>query len=436
MAQKRKIRIVLLVKKEITNRRRWRLLLGFCIALIAVLYWWFGHTESIGNTQTSASTINTESPKNNLLAAETSEGSEPNPSNLANESLTKEQLSKVMQQAFETEGQSLDEDKYPWARCLPDDVFESQEQVTQMLQDRDDYLASLENSPILDQRLASAIFSRTNYQNPNIPKESKNIELARIINYLDENAPHPLLINKAILLCTNFPVERCNDELINELVAMDNHNGQTWFSALNYWASKKNDEEVLNAIEGLSASLEFNDNPASSIEVYVNAFNEAGYNQSTFGFGQNFISAVGYSAGNIMRISHFIEWCDINSDNPHILERCTEAANQIHHRSQSHITKKISAGLLLRNYEKVGNDDAVEQIKKSSALQDPPLDDKNGVASLMIAIDEKLGRFYIEYMKQNGELEATFALPTLVEEFYEQDDNVICGSMYELMKKF
>ena len=425
----------MLVKKEITKRRRWRLLLSFCIALIAVLYWWFGHTESIGNTQTAASTINTESPKNNLVVAETSEGSEPNPSNLANESLTKEQLTKVMQQAFETEGQSLDEDKYPWARCLPDDVFESQEQVTQMLQDRDDYLSSLENSPILDQRLASALFSRRNYQNPNIPKESKNTELSRIINYLDENAPHPLLINKAILLCTNFPVERCNDEFINELVAMDKHNGHTWFNAMTYWASKDNEEEVLNAIEGLSTSIEFNDNPASSIEVYVNAFDKGAYNQSTFGFGQNYISAVGYTAANIMRISQFLKWCDKNSDNPHILERCTEAANQIHARSQSHLTKRISAGMLLRNYEKVGNDDAVEQIKKSSALQDPPLDDKYGAASMMTVIDEKLGRVYIEYMKQNSELEATFSLPTLVEEFYEQDGNVICGSMYELMKK-
>lgn len=92
--------------------------------------------------------------------------------------------------------------------------------------------------------------------------------------------------------------------------------------------------------------------------------------------------------------------------------------------------------MLLRNYEKVGNDDAVEQIKKSSALQDPPLDDKYGAASMMTVIDEKLGRVYIEYMKQNGELEATFSLLTLVEEFYEQDSNVICGSMYELMKKF
>lgn len=137
-----------------------------------------------------------------------------------------------------------------------------------------------------------------------------------------------------------------------------------------------------------------------------------------------------------MPLSHFIKWCDINSDNPHTLERCTEAAKQLYSRSQSYITKKISAGILLRNYEKVGNEEAVKQIKNSSILQDPPLDDKSMAGSMMIAIDEKLGRFYMEFMKQHGEHEAMLAMPKLIEEFYEQDSNVICGSMYELMKKF
>ena len=117
MSKNKDILLKIINESENTGRRQAIVILCSIVVvlLIVIVAWSALNSDPQSNKTTSVATQ--QITKSDLVAVNKASYKEPTLDELETEESATEDLKQVLQQAFETDGRSLDEDKYPWARC-------------------------------------------------------------------------------------------------------------------------------------------------------------------------------------------------------------------------------------------------------------------------------------------------------------------------------
>mgnify|MGYP000629448156 CR=1 FL=1 len=304
--------------------------------------------------------------------------------------------------------------------CLPDFTFDEEarmENITQHLESLDDFFSE-----------AAPLYYAL-YANP--PDDETRLDL--LFEYYDQLPNSPVVSMDLISLCANSSDKRCTANFINDAIASDSNNGAIWVGAISFYATKGDDEGVMDSIEALEKASLFNERYGEKTLLYAQALEGSTSND----FNVNAIAGLGKAASTFPAYSPITRWCEQGLDEPVQANACLTLGKQLETRSKTLISKAIGIALQKKVFESEGDTDAIQLIeKKRRELTQSPEGGLFKKASIMLLLDERLLRSWLHNLDFHGELESQRLLVEEAEVLYEENENYLCTLIYEILDGF
>jgi|GEM_PF-1162205 len=304
--------------------------------------------------------------------------------------------------------------------CLPDIVFDDKGNRENIKQ----YFQSLENSLSEADPLYYALYAE--------PAEGET-RLDLLLDYYNQFPNSPVVAMNLISLCANSPDERCTKELVSDAIATDRNNGAIWVSGISFYAALGDDAGVMDAIEALEKTSSFNERFGERVLLYAQALEGSTSNH----FNLNAIVGIGKAASSLLIHSPITQWCKQGLDKPDIANACLTLGEQLETRGKTQISKTMGIAIQDMVFESQDNIDAIQVAKqRRSELTGIPDWELYRKASLMLLLDERLLRGWLNNLDTVGEVESQRLLVEEAQMLYEENENYLCTLIYELVSSF
>ena len=304
--------------------------------------------------------------------------------------------------------------------CLPDITFDEEASMENITH----YLRSLDN---LFSESAPLYYAM--YANP--PEGETRVDL--LFEYYDQFPNNPVVSMDLISLCANSSDKRCTSNFIKDAIDADSNNGAMWFSAISFYATKGDDQRVMESIEALEKTSFFNERLGEKALLYAQALEGSTSND----FNVNAITGVGKAMSVSPSYSSVTRWCKQGLDEYVKAYACLTLGKQLETRSKIAISNVIGIELQKYVFEFKGETDAIQLIEKNRIkLMERPGEGIYLKASIMLILDERLLRSWLHNLDLHGEIESQRLMILEAEIIYGGNQNYLCTLIYEMLDGF
>lgn len=221
----------------------------------------------------------------------------------------------------------------------------------------EDYLSSLNDAVLYEQKLAYALFGE--FQT--LKNEGERFQL---LMEFDQSFPKtPLILMDALNICATSPRQACTDEFVNYALSADYENGAMWLNAAMIYASKGNDSAVLEMIAGIEKANVFNERRGERITVFVNALSAAPEPD----FASNLMAGFGAEAARTIGYAPITNWCKQGANEAQIASACLSLGRSLDIRGTTSLSRLIGIAIQQLIYEGEQNSEAIEQLEQRAA---------------------------------------------------------------------
>jgi hypothetical protein len=332
----------------------------------------------------------------------------------SNKSLSKPQLllKEPVSRAKVKKNEDLD-----FLACLPD--FFSDEEV--LRKDIDQYLQSLENSFSEAEPLYYALYA---------PPPEGESKLDLLFDYYNHLPSSPILSMDLISSCVNSQDKRCSIDFVTNAIASDSKNAAIWVSAISFYAAKGDDSKVLGTIAALEKTSFFNERYGEKALLYAQALEGSSSNN----FLMNAIAGIGKAASSFPPYSPITQWCKQHLDEASKANACLTLGEQLETRSKTLMSKAIGVALQEIVFKSQGNIEAIQLIEqKRKELMPSSENDAYQKASMMLMLDERLFRSWLNNVDFYGEVESQQLLVEEAKLLNDRGNNYLCSLVYDIV---
>ncbi|TWX64283.1 hypothetical protein ESZ36_20115 [Colwellia demingiae] len=263
------------------------------------------------------------------------------------------------------------------------------------------------------------------------PKGISRLDL--LLNYHNQFQSNPLVSLNLINLCKHASDKKCTVDIVNNLVSSDSNNGAIWLNVASFYAARNDDKGVMSAINSLEKTTLFNERYAENILLYAQALE----NSTSNDFTANVIVGIGNAAANSPAYGSVIQWCKQGIEAPGKANACLTLGQQLETRSTTLLSNSI--GLALQNivFESQSNTEAMQLVeKKKKSLYSNIDNELFQRASIMMMLDQRLLRSWLNNLDSQGEFESQRLLVEEAEVLYEENKNQLCTAIYKMLDAF
>ena len=260
------------------------------------------------------------------------------------------------------------------------------------------------------------------------PKGMSRLDL--LLNYHTQFQSNPLVSLNLINLCKHTSDKRCTVDIVNNLISSDSNNGAIWLSIASFYAANSDDEGVISAINSLEKTTLFNERYGESILRYAQALEDSISNN----FYSNVIAGVGNAAAQSPNNSPVLQWCKQGVQEPEKADACLTLGKQLETRGKTISSNVI--GLVLQDtvFTSQDNSEAKQLVEnKKKNLFSHADNEQFKQASIMMMLDERLLRNWLNNLDSQGEFKSQQLLVEEAEALYEENKNVQCTAIYKIM---
>ncbi|QDP00818.1 hypothetical protein [Thalassotalea sp. PS06] len=309
--------------------------------------------------------------------------------------------------------------------CLPE-LFEDAEDRKEKLQQHfEDY--EKKRVDAAKRHLSNA--DAFNYSLFAPPPEGKT-RLDLLMEYHQQFPGNPLISVDIINACIGAEDERCSDSLIDDLVSADSNNGAPHVSATIFYASKGEDDKVIEHIKHIEQASTFNERYGERVLTYAQAL--AGAEIGDF----RLAAYEGIGAVPFLSYKPVFDWCEKGLEQAAISDACISLGAELTDRGKTLISWHMGLGLQKKIYEALDNEEivtALEREKQSFYQRRDANANTNTAISLMMLFDERLLRRWFENIDVHGEVESHAMMQEEATYLYEtQGDNALCNFIYDI----
>lgn len=278
---------------------------------------------------------------------------------------------------------------------------------------RDAYFSSLVDSVDDNAKLASLIFSNNNN---GASKISALSSLGKIHN--------PLFAQELIGLCTQYNKnEHCTNDAIGELTYTHRNDSQVWLRAVLYYASTKQDNKVILALEQSIQSQYSSAYVSEFVELYTQTLENAGVGN----YLSNAHAAINMAIMKLPAFSHVTDWCKSHAEEPRAAHACLEFGQQLEQFASTEMDKMIGLAIQKMIHQAENNTDLIELMDKKmdqsrSARSDPEFNELGSI----IFNNETLLRTYVASLSSLDEISAAKSLQDEIAFYQNAVQNVDC----------
>lgn len=301
--------------------------------------------------------------------------------------------------------------------CLPDLFLDEEARNKNINQ----FFQSLSNYSSKDSALHYALYAT--------PVEGVS-KIGLLFDYHKQFPSNPIVSKDLISLCINSTDQRCTTNFIKSAVATDSKNGAVWTNVISFYASKANDEAVFNSIESLTKTAFFNERYGEKALLFAHAL--AGSTESNFNINANAGLQKAYASYSIY--SPIITWCKNSLKEYERADACLMLGEHLETSSKSILSKSVGITLQKIVFETRRDIDAVKLMEIKSKGQTSNLQSKPFLkASIMLMLDERLLRSWLNNLDLYGELESQQLLTEEALVLYEKNENQLCTLIYDVL---
>lgn len=260
------------------------------------------------------------------------------------------------------------------------------------------------------------------------PQTQSRLDL--LFDYDDKQPSSPIISTDLISLCANSADKRCNESFVEHAISADRDNGASWMNAILFYAAKGNDKAVINAIDTLAKTSLFNERFGEKALLYTQSLESSATNQ----FNANAVTGIAKSASSLPTYSSAFKWCKQHLDQIDKANACLTLGEQLDTRSKTLLGQTVGITLQSMVYEAQGNDEAVRLLKnKQQVRNDVSSSVSFHKASLMMMLDERLLRHWLDNLDFYGEVESQRILVEETKRLYEENENQLCTLIYQTL---
>lgn len=263
------------------------------------------------------------------------------------------------------------------------------------------------------------------------PEAQSRIDL--LFDYYNNHPTSPIVSTDLISLCANSTDKRCNDSFVENAISADRDNGASWVNAISFYAAKGDEEAIFNAIDTLTKTSLFNERFAEKTLLYARALEDSATNE----FNQNVTVGIAKTASSLPMYSPIFEWCKKGLGQAAKANACLTIGEQLDTRSKTLLGKRTGISLQSMVYDSQGNDEAVRLLEyKEQAHYDVSTSTSSLKASLMMMLDDRLLRHWLDNFDFYGEVESWKMLTEETEIIYQENENQLCTLIYKSLSVF
>lgn len=302
--------------------------------------------------------------------------------------------------------------------CIPELSFDEEARNKQI----DQYLQSLGEHQSTDSSLYYALFSP-------VPSGGSRIDL--LFEHYEQQSDNPIYSLVLSSSCVNAKDARCTSALISNIIDTDRNNGAIWLNAIAFYAAKRNDPAVIGSIDALATSDFFNERFGEGAFLYAQALQASEFND----FNVNALQGVTISAQNTPPFSPITQWCKQGVAVQEKAQACQLLGEQLESRGKTLITQLVGISLQQMVFESQENTQGtarLENTRHKLMTGNRP----SPKASIMMMLDERLLRGWLDNVDFYGEVESQRLLTEEAELMYEQNENQLCTLIYDVLGVF
>ncbi len=297
--------------------------------------------------------------------------------------------------------------------CLPEFSFDEEARKGSI----DQYFQSLSEAEPLYYAL---------YANP--PEDESKLDL--LFDYYNHLPNNPIVSIDLISSCVSSLDNRCTNDFVKGAIASDSKNGAAWVSAISFYAATGNTLGILDSIDALTKTSIFNERFGEKSLLYAQALEGSPSNH----FNVNALAGIGMAATSFPAYSPITQWCEQGLDEPEKVNACLILGEQLETRSKTLISQAIGMALQDMVFKSQGNTEAVRLIeKKRKELTLSSDNDLYKKAFIMLILDERLLRSWMNNLDIYGEIESQRLLEDEAETLYKTNENYLCTLVYGLL---
>ncbi len=302
--------------------------------------------------------------------------------------------------------------------CVTNIAFDNEEYEHEI----GDYFSSLADAEGKEQQLLYTLFSPAEDD-----KKSK-----QLVDYIESGnlSGSEIVALNAIASCTNALETHCDEKFLNQVVQYDSQNGVMWFYQSLAYLRLGNEQAAIAAIAEVPKSPFFNARMGEEALLYAEALNQSERDKFSINAFAGFQQAM-------MRVPFFsglTNWCKNETNEMAIANACLTIGRELSERSTLTIDNMIGFSLQESAYSWLQDDAALADIQaKRDSTQQINADDSFFVTSIMIMLDERLARRWLTLVDNYGEYETQQILNKEAKELYQNDQNLICSTIYDLL---
>jgi len=297
--------------------------------------------------------------------------------------------------------------------CLPDISFDEEARNTSI----DQYLQSLDESAPLYYSLFAIP-----------PKDESRLDL--LFDYYNQHSTNPIISMDLVSLCINSSDERCTNHFINDAIISDPNNGAILLGSVLFYAAKGDDDKVLSSIEALEKTSLFNERYGEKALLYAQALEGSASNE----FNLNAMTGIAKSATSMPSFGPIIQWCEQQLGESEKANACLSLGIQLETRSKTLRNKMVGIALQEMVFKSESNIDAIQLInKRREELNSSFENERFEITSIMMILDERLLRSWLNNVDFYGETESQRMLVEEAEALYKENENYLCTLVYEMI---
>jgi len=299
--------------------------------------------------------------------------------------------------------------------CIPDNLFAEEKWA----QNSQNYIQSLGATDNRDDALSYALFSDT---------DDVTARLDLLLDFESKYPSNPIVNLNILTSCLSVDDKRCTPELVNSAIDADSDNGAIWFAAASLYVKREQDSNVRMALNELAQAPQFSERYAQTILLYAQAFQGSEYEK----FNLNVIDGIGRASGKSLWYGSITKWCNDETRSSRDSEACLILGVQLETRGTTYISHAVGLSIQKHAFE-VSNDEA--GLKRIQLTRDEYLSSVNDPSfqkmSIMMMLDERLLRHWLEGIDTVGEEEAFRSLADEAEMLYDENENMLCTLVYD-----
>jgi len=263
------------------------------------------------------------------------------------------------------------------------------------------------------------------------PKGISRLDL--LLNYHNQFQSNPIVSLNLINLCKHASDKKCTVDVVNNLISSDSNNGAIWLSIASLYAAKNDTQGVISAINSLEKTAVFNERYGESIFRYAQSLEDSMSNN----FYSNVMAGVGNAAAQSHNNSPILRWCKQGIQEQNKADACLILGEQLETRGKTISSNVI--GLVLQDmvFTSQNNSEAIQLVeKKKKNLFSHADNEQFQQASIMMMLDERLLRSWLNNLDSQGEFESQQLLVEEAEALYAENKNVLCTAVYKFIHAF